>query len=123
MLLLLGVIALFYFKIDPTEVDFLLICPLYSTSGIYCPGCGSQRAIHNLLHLDFLSALKNNFLLVIGLLLFVYHYGISMINNIFNKNYSSVLNHTMAVKLLIIGTLLFWILRNLPIYPFTLLAP
>ena len=32
--------------------------------GIPCPGCGTQRALHSMLHLDFAQALKFNALAV-----------------------------------------------------------
>lgn len=36
-------------------------------TGLECPGCGSQRAIHSLLHLDIAAAFKFNALLVSSL--------------------------------------------------------
>lgn len=36
-------------------------------TGLECPGCGSQRAIHSLLHLDIGAAFKFNALLVSSL--------------------------------------------------------
>ncbi|MCF6348701.1 MAG: DUF2752 domain-containing protein [Flavobacteriaceae bacterium] len=123
MLLLFGVVAFFYFMINPSEVDFLLQCPLYKTTGVYCPGCGSQRAIHHLLHLNFIKAATNNILLLLGLLSVAYHYGILFVNRYFNKNYKSIFNNTKSLLIILIIIILFWILRNIPHYPFTLLAP
>jgi hypothetical protein len=123
MLLLFGVIAFFYFTINPNEVDFMLKCPLYSTTGVYCPGCGSQRAIHHLLHFDFIKAVNNNSLLLIGILSVTYHYGILFSNKFFNKNYKSIFDNSKNLLIVLIITILFWILRNIPYHPFTLLAP
>lgn len=36
-------------------------------TGLQCPGCGSQRAIHALLHGDIISAWRFNALLVISI--------------------------------------------------------
>ncbi len=36
-------------------------------TGFECPGCGSQRAIHSLLHLDIAAAFRFNALLVLSL--------------------------------------------------------
>lgn len=123
MLLLLGVIAFFYFTINPTEVDFLLKCPLYKTTGVYCPGCGSQRALHHLLHFNFLKAAHNNIILIIGLIAIIYHYGIKLINYYFTKNIKSIFNTNKTLLIVLLLIILFWILRNVPYYPFTLLAP
>lgn len=123
MLLLLGVIALFYFSVNPNQIDFLLKCPLYKTTGIFCPGCGSQRAVHNLLHGDILIALRNNSMLVLGLTGLLFHYGIHVSNHLFKTQFKSIFDNK-KVLLFVIGILiLFWILRNTSIYPFTLLAP
>ncbi len=123
MLLLFGVIAFFYFTISPNEVDFMLKCPLYRTTGLYCPGCGSQRALHHLLHFDFLKAAQNNLLLLVGILGAAYHYGIPIINTYLNKNFKSAFNKNKNILLVLIFFNLFWVLRNIPHYPFTLLAP
>lgn len=123
MLLLLGVIALFYFSVNPNQVDFLLKCPLYKNTGVFCPGCGSQRAIHNLLHGEFLKALQNNLMLVLGMVALSYHYGIRFSNRIFKTRFKSVFDTKKIILLVIVLLILFWIVRNTAIYPFTLLAP
>lgn len=123
MLLLSGVIALFYFKVFPNEIGFILRCPLYDTTGVYCPGCGSQRAIHNLVHGNFLAALKQNIMLILGGLALLYHYGIVLSNSIFKTNFKSILNNKKVLLIALAILLLFWILRNIPYYPFTFLAP
>jgi len=98
-------------------------CPLYATTGIYCPGCGSQRATHDLLHLHFLQAAKQNILFIIGLALIIYHYVVLGINKIFNKNWNSLLNHPRVPMIILIVVSVFWILRNLPMEPFKWLSP
>ena len=45
------IVVTLYFFINPSTA-FFPKCPIYSTTGIYCPGCGSQRALHDFLHLD-----------------------------------------------------------------------
>jgi len=35
-------------------------CMLLSTLGIYCPGCGGTRAVYDIAHGDFASALQMN---------------------------------------------------------------
>lgn len=63
-----------YWMFDPSRYIFPR-CPVYMLTGWECPGCGSQRALHALLHGDIAGAWRYNaFLLcmapVIGLLLF-----------------------------------------------------
>ncbi|WP_117880339.1 DUF2752 domain-containing protein [Aureibaculum luteum] len=123
MLLLLLVIALFYFSGTPNQFNFLLKCPLYNTTGIYCPGCGSQRAFHNLFHGNFLEALHNNIMLLLGIIALIYHYGIQLSNHFFKTRAKSIFSNK-KIRFWILGIfLLFWILRNINAYPFSLLAP
>ncbi len=123
MLLLLGVIALFYFTINPSEVNFLPRCPLYSNTGVYCPGCGSQRALHDLLHFNIKEVISHNLLFLLGLFIIVYHFSIESINFFSEANIKNLLYHPKTPIILLIIIILFWILRNIPYYPFTLLAP
>jgi len=63
-LLAAGLIGV-YFLLDP-EQHFFPKCPFLWLSGWKCPGCGSQRAVHHLLHGDVLEALRINFLFVLA---------------------------------------------------------
>ncbi|SNR31854.1 DUF2752 domain-containing protein [Lutibacter flavus] len=123
MLLLLIVVAFLYFNINPSEVNFLPKCPLYLTTGIYCPGCGSQRATHHLLNFNFVGVLQQNILYIIGLLILGYHLIIISLNSIFKKNIYNYLYHPKTPIFLLIIIVIFWILRNIPYYPFNILAP
>lgn len=49
-----------FYQYDPSTCVFFPKCPVHLLFGIPCPGCGSQRAIHSLLHLDFAKALQYN---------------------------------------------------------------
>ncbi|PIE48911.1 MAG: hypothetical protein CSA39_05330 [Flavobacteriales bacterium] len=115
MLWFLLAVALFYFFIIPD--NFLLFCPLYKTTGIQCPGCGSQRAFHQLLHGNLMGALQQNLLLLLGIIALVYHYGIKAVNRWFGKNFKSVFSHRNALWWGIGLAILFMIVRNLSWYP------
>ncbi len=123
--MLLGgiLLAFLYFYVNPSSVNFLPKCPLYVTTGIYCPGCGSQRATYELLHLNILGVFRQNALYVLGILILIYHLIISILNSFFHKNSYNYIYHPKTPWILLIIILIFWILRNLPFYPFNLLAP
>jgi hypothetical protein len=56
---LIGGLAVVY-CFSPAEYSFYPRCPVYSTTHWLCPGCGSTRALHALLHLDLRTALHYN---------------------------------------------------------------
>lgn len=65
----------FLYLYNPQDISFFPRCPFYALTGYKCPGCGTLRAIHALLHLRFSEALRLNPLLlaaipvVVGMLL------------------------------------------------------
>jgi hypothetical protein len=56
---------LFFFK--PGQHWFYPVCHFHTLTGLHCPGCGSSRALHELLHGNLLAALRLNALLVLCL--------------------------------------------------------
>lgn len=62
---LLFAAVLYWF--NPAEHGFYPFCVLHRTTGLLCPGCGSLRALHSLLHGDVALAFRFNPLLVVCL--------------------------------------------------------
>lgn len=63
-------IALFagiYFFVDPAETAWAPKCLFHAVTGLQCSGCGSQRAVHALLHGDIAAAFRYNALLITSL--------------------------------------------------------
>lgn len=56
-----------FFRFNPNEHPFFPRCAFHAVSGLECPGCGGQRALHQLLHGNLGAALQNNALLVLML--------------------------------------------------------
>lgn len=52
---------------DPSVAGWMPKCPFKALTGYSCPGCGSQRLIHSLLHLRFYDAFRYNALLFVAL--------------------------------------------------------
>jgi hypothetical protein len=61
LLAALGVLYAF----SPSEHRFYPQCVFHAMTGWSCPGCGSLRAVHNLLHGDFAMAFRFNPLLMV----------------------------------------------------------
>ncbi|VAW18609.1 hypothetical protein MNBD_BACTEROID01-2263 [hydrothermal vent metagenome] len=115
--------AVFFFFLDPEEGVFFPKCVFHSLTGYYCPGCGSQRAIHSLLHLNISGVVNNNLLLIPAVLTMAYGLAIPEINRRFNKDYKNLLYYKQVPLVVLIIIVLFWILRNIRFYPFSVLAP
>ena len=56
---------LFYF--DPSDYGFYPICLFHRATGLLCPGCGSLRALHQLLHGNVTAAFRFNPVLMLSL--------------------------------------------------------
>lgn len=54
-----------YFAFDPAEARWMPKCMLHVLTGLDCPGCGSQRALHALLHGDLGAAWRANAMLLL----------------------------------------------------------
>ena len=102
------------FYIDPNVYPFFPKCPFLVLTGFECPGCGSQRAIHQLLHFNIAGAFRHNPLIVLYLpyvLLGIYleylggNKRLPRIRNIlYGKN---------AAITILVSIILFWIGRNI----------
>jgi hypothetical protein len=51
--------------VDPNRPGHFPTCPFLAVSGLYCPGCGTLRAVHDLMHGDLHAALARNPLAVL----------------------------------------------------------
>lgn len=68
IIILLAILTLIgvYFIIDPAKSEWMPKCIFHSFTGLQCPGCGSQRMFHALLHGDLREAWHfNPFLLLL----------------------------------------------------------
>ncbi|MFD3595334.1 DUF2752 domain-containing protein [Nocardia sp. NPDC058640] len=57
----IGALALLHFR-DPHVEGSYGLCPSFALLGVYCPGCGGMRAMHNLTDGRFLDSLHSNVL-------------------------------------------------------------
>jgi len=113
---LLGLVAgaAVFWSFDPSQYRFFPRCTFHTLTGLDCPGCGGQRAVHQLLHGEFLAAFSANALLVL-----LTPVGLWLLLRLLLKRYANVvlpavfLNRT-CLWVLIAAVVLFGIARNLP---------
>ena len=122
MLTFFGMLAL-YFSWNPSDTNMFPKCPVYSASGIYCPGCGSQRAAHQILNGNILNGIRHNYLIALLALVFLYQAFMFIMNNMLDKGITNLLHKSNVTLGILIIIVLFWILRNINMFPFTELAP
>ena len=70
-------LAVVFFR-DPGRAGSYPSCPSLALTGLYCPGCGTLRALHLLLHGDFAGAVGMNVLMVVSIP-FLAYYGVSLL--------------------------------------------
>lgn len=121
-ILALAVVVVLLWQFDPNiSGNPLPPCPSRWLTGLYCPGCGATRALHALLHGDIEKAFSMNVVFVLALpvviLLILQQAG--MLPAGLQKT-TRIFSDARPWAWLLIG---FAILRNLPWYPFSLLAP
>lgn len=124
LIMVSSIVLIFYYSTDPVHTHSGVPCTFKIVTGYNCSGCGGQRALHLLLHGEFLQALRYNFLIIffpffIYLLYVVIKVYILKENNHIPKFMFS--NDLGTIVLVII--ILFTILRNIPYKPFIYLAP
>ena len=109
--------------INPTTSSIFPTCPFRALTGLHCPGCGVTRGMHQLLHGDLLSALDYNALLIVFVPMIVFFMLTLLSIAIRGRRIRFPGFAPKATWGLLVVLLVFGVLRNLPFYPFTILAP
>ena len=116
--LLLSMAATLLFLLDPAAPDsWLPGCPFHALTGLYCPGCGTTRALHALLHFDWPTALAMNPLAVVAIPLLP----LLLLHQL--RPQLALTRWVADGRVWLVVVLVFAVLRNLPAAPFSWLAP
>jgi hypothetical protein len=114
----LAVGATYLFIFEPGKTGFFPACPFRTITGFTCPGCGSTRGLHRLLHGDVVGAFEFNPLMVVALPFLLYalvRYTTAAVTgrplkvNRLNAKY---------IWVLLVVIVSFWVFRNTRFYPF-----
>lgn len=112
IVMVLAVLAVVYFFVDPMEVRWMPRCIWKVATGTDCPGCGSQRMAHALMHGDLLGAWHANayalcMLPLIGWMLWL---------ELFRKRHPRLygkFHSPVVIRVLAASVLIWWIARNM----------
>ena len=111
-----------YQTYNPASVYFPK-CPFHYFTGFYCPGCGSQRAVHALLNLKLAKAFSYNALACIFIIAFLFDLLCEVFGEKNIRPYYLLRDRRYAALISLIIIFAFTIARNLPLAPFNVLAP
>ena len=114
----------YLFLFNPsTGESYFPSCPLRSLTGLYCPGCGTLRGLHQLLHGHLAAAFGFNPLMVLSLPFIGYAYLSYTMMALRGRSLPRFFVPPVLIKMLFWVVVAFGVLRNIPAYPFSLLAP
>lgn len=121
-ILAFALVVVLLWQFDPNQVGSPFPpCPSRWLTGLYCPGCGATRALHALLHADLEKAMSMNVVFVFALplvALMLMHQLIQLPSALITA--AKFFSDARPWAWLLIS---YAVLRNLPWYPFYLLAP
>lgn len=115
--MILAIVAVLLFVLvygffDPTRVSFFPKCLFHQLTGLQCPGCGSQRALHQLLHLNVAGAFHYNAFMVLCIPLLGFLLFAELFAARFPRVHQAAHNTWFSWTILVI-VLLWWLLRNI----------
>lgn len=116
-----GSAAVWYF--DPAKANFFPVCPLYSLTGLACPGCGLTRGFHALFHGDVIPALDFNLLVPVWAVIFGYVWISLLLLAVRARGLPMWMTSPRFLWIFMIVLLTFGVLRNIPVWPLTILFP
>lgn len=97
---------------DPEKRVLFPKCPFHALTGLQCPGCGSQRAIHALLHGQIAKAIGYNGLLVASIPVI----GVIAAAEAGRKNhpkFHAAVNSPKTIAVILAVIAAWWIIRNI----------
>ncbi len=106
--------GLVLYSVDPHEGGHYPTCPFLATTGLFCPGCGSLRAIHDLLHGDLAGSLARNPAILLALPYLVLALVTWVLRTTGRPAPRSTSLPPWAIWTLLAGVLAYGVLRNLP---------
>jgi Protein of unknown function (DUF2752) len=123
-LVVLAITAFFLREKGPSGLPWLPGCTFHQLTGWHCPGCGMTRAAHAALNGEILQAFRFNPLGMVLLPLASAGLALEILGWVRGRPQGFRLSVGSKGGWVILGLILaFWLLRNLPTWPFTLLAP
>lgn len=100
--------------VDPNEPGHYPTCPFLSLTGLFCPGCGSLRAVHALARGDVGSAVGLNVLTVLAVPVLAVIW-LRWVRRAWTGSGRASVAPAVVVWVLLAAVGVFGLLRNLPV--------
>jgi Protein of unknown function (DUF2752) len=114
-----GSILLYLFDpANPADQSLFPSCPFRTLTGLQCPGCGTLRGLHQLIHGHPLATFKLNPLLMVTLPFLLYLLFLSTRAAITGRPPAKFFIPSNLIWVFLGVVLFFWIFRNTSLYPF-----
>lgn len=97
--------------------------PFRTLTGLYCPGCGTLRGLHQLLHGNLWTAFGLNPLMIASLPYLFYSYVCYSLPAFTGSYVKAIFIQPSWIWWTLRIILIYWVLRNIPFPPFSWLAP
>ncbi|OAA26223.1 Protein of unknown function (DUF2752) [Frankia sp. EI5c] len=108
-----GVSARIYL-VDPAEPGHYPSCPFRALTGWDCPGCGSLRGLHQLLHGQLTAAADHNVFMVVAVPALTLAWLVAVARAAgWRRRLPAVPVPALTALPILVGV--FWVLRNLPL--------
>jgi hypothetical protein len=112
--------ATYLFIFEPGKSGFFPACPFRTLTGFTCPGCGSTRGLHRLLHGDVVAAFEFNPLMVVALPFLLYALARYTAAAVSGRPLQKHHLNSKYIWVLFAVIMSFWVFRNTRLYPFPL---
>lgn len=99
--------------VDPERPGHYPTCPFLAITGLWCPGCGSLRAVHALAHGDLSAAVSRN-VLTVAAIPFLIGVWVGWVRRTWTRTPGRGLAHPLLIWAMLAGIVAFWVVRNLP---------
>ncbi|GIH68284.1 DUF2752 domain-containing protein [Sphaerimonospora thailandensis] len=108
-------------SVDPNQPGHYPTCPFLFLTGLFCPGCGTLRAMHALGHADVIAAIGLNPLAVATAPFLAFWWARWTLRSWQGRPARTSLAHPAYLWAFLAAVIVFWVVRNLPFGRF--LAP
>lgn len=123
--IVIGIAILGFLALNKWMKGFGFECGILKLTGIYCPGCGGTRCAKSIASGNWLTAMGHNAMIMTGFLLLISFLSYLIIRITILGKPAPKIPHisTGWIWLVILGILIFTVLRNIPSSPWSMLAP